>query len=86
MLNGYQPPTELCNLELSPLETIDPIKHYRIISTHPINDTFEGLQALHSTMLEKALLEMKDKTNFTSARENRLSSTFTYQSSNRHKR
>ena len=87
MLNGYQPPTELCNLELPSLETIDPIKHYRIISAHPIYDTLEGLQALNSTMLQKALLEMKDKTNFTSANEARqkrvCGSTFTYQSGNR---
>ena len=66
MLNGYQPPTELCTLELPPLEAIDPIQHYRIISAHPIYDTLEDLQALNSTMLHKALLEMKDKTNFTS--------------------
>ena len=59
MLNGYQPLTELFSLELPPLETIDPIKHYRIISAHPIYDTLEGLQALNSTMLEKTLLEMK---------------------------
>ena len=90
MLNGYQPPIELCNLELHPFEVIDPIQHYRKISTHPIYDTLEGLQALNSSMLQKALLEMKDKTNFTSARENGqrrvCGSTFTYQAGNRHKR
>ena len=81
---------QLCNLELPPLEAIDPIKHYRIISAHPIYDTLEGLQALNSTMLEKALLDMKDQTNFTSANEARqrrmYGSTFTHQSGNRHKR
>ena len=88
--DGYQPSTELCNLEFPPLKAIDPIQHYRIISTHPIYDTLEGLQALNSSMLPKALLEMKDKTNFTSARENRqrrvYDSTFTYQAGNRYKR
>ena len=39
MLNGYQPPTELSNLELPPLKDIDPIQHYRIISIHPIYGT-----------------------------------------------
>ena len=90
MLNGYQPPTELCTLELPPLEVIDPIQHCRIISAHPISDTLEDLQALNSSMSQKALLEMKDKTNFTSAKENRqrrvYGSTFIYQAGNRHKR
>ena len=90
MLNGYQPPTELCNLELPPLEDIDPIQHYRVISIHPIYDTLGNLQALHSTMLQKALLEMKDKRNLTTDNEARqkgaYGSTFTYQAGNRHKR
>ena len=90
MLNGYQLPTKLCNLELPPLEDIDPIQHYRVISTHPIYDTLGKLQALNSTMLEKALLDMKDKTNLTSANEagqrRVYGSTFTYQADNRHKR
>ena len=60
MLNGYQPPTELCNLELPSLEDIDPIQNYRVISTHPIYDTLGNLQTLNSTMLQKALLEMKE--------------------------
>ena len=71
MLIGYQPPTELCNLELPPLEDIDPIQHYRVISTHPIYDTLRNLQAYNSTMLQKALLEMKDKRNLTSDNETR---------------
>ena len=41
-------------------------------------------------MLQKAFWEMKDKTNFTSTKENRqtrvFGSTFTYQAGNRHKR
>ena len=61
MLNGYQPPTELCNLELPPLKDVDPIQHYRIISVHPIYGTFGNLQTLNSTMLQKAFLEMKTK-------------------------
>ena len=65
MLNGYQPPTELCNLELPPLKDIDPIQHYRIISVHPIYGTFGNLQTLNSTMLQKAFLEMKVKRNLT---------------------
>ena len=63
MLNGYQPPTELCNLELPPLKDVDPIQHYEIISVHPIYGTFGNLQTLNSTMLQKAFLEMKDKRN-----------------------
>ena len=90
MLNGYQPPTELCNLELPPLKDIDPIQHYRVISTHPIYDTLGNLQTLNSTMLQKALLEMKDKRNLTSDNEARQKggngSGFTYQAGNRHKR
>ena len=90
MLNGYQPPTELCNLELPPLKDIDPIQHYRVISTHPIYDTLENLQTLNSTMLQKALLVMKNKRNLTSDNEARQKgangSGFTYQAGNRHKR
>ena len=47
MLNGYQPPTELCNLELPPLKDVDPIQHYGIISVHPIYGTFGNLQTLN---------------------------------------
>ena len=90
MLNRYKPPTELCNLELPSLEDIDPIQHYRVISTHPIYDTLGNLQTLNLTMLQKALLEMKDKRNLTSDNEARQKgangSTFTYQAGNRHKR
>ena len=59
-----QPPTELCNLELPPLKDIDPIQHHRAISTHPIYDTLGNLQTINSTMLQKALLEMKNKKKF----------------------
>ena len=90
MLNGYQPPTEFCNLELPPLKDIDPIQYYRVISTHPIYDTLENLQTLNSAMLQKALLEMKDKRNLTSDNEARQKgangSGFTYQAGNRHRR
>ena len=90
MLNEYQPPTELFNLELPPFEDIDPIQHYRAISTHPICGTLGNLQALNSTMLQKALLEMKDKTTLTSANEVGQSRVygciFTYQAGNGHKR
>ena len=90
MLNGYQPPTEICNLELSPLKDIDPIQPYRVINTHPIYDTLGNLQTVNSTMLQKALLEMKDKGNLTSdneaRREGANGSRFTYQAGNRHKR
>ena len=90
MLNGYQPPTELCNLELPPLIGIDPIQHYRIISIHPIYGTLGNLQTLNSTMLQKAFLEMKDKRNLTLDNEARQKgangSRFTYQAGNRHKR
>ena len=83
-------PTELCYLELPPLEDIDPIQHYRVRSTHPICDTLANLQALNLTMLQKALLEMKDKRNSTSANEARqkgvYGSTFTYQAGDRQKR
>ena len=90
MLNGYQLPTELCNLELSPLKDIDRIQHYRVISTHPIYDTLGNLQTLNSTLLQKTLLEMKDKRNLTSDNKARQKgangSGFTYQAGNRHKR
>ena len=90
MLNGYQPPTELCNLELPPLKDIDPIQHYRVISSHPIYGTLGNLQTLNSTMLQKALLEMKDNRNLTSDNEGRQKgangSRFTHQAGNRHKR
>ena len=43
-------PIELCNLELPPLEDIEPIQHYRVISTNPIYDTLGNLQALNSTV------------------------------------
>ena len=90
MLNEYQPPTELCNLELPPLGDIDPIQHRRVISTNPIHATLGNLQTFNSTMLQKALLEMKDKKKLTSANEARqrrvYGSTFTYQAGNRHKR
>ena len=90
MLNGYQPPTELCNLELPPLKDIDPIQHYRVISTHPIYDTLGNLQTINSIMLQKALLEMKNKRNLTSDNEARQKgangSRFTHQADNRHKR
>ena len=83
-------PTELCNLELPPLKDIDPIQHYRVISIHPIYDTLGNLQTLNSTMLQKALLEVKDKRNLTSGNEARQKgangSRFTYQAGNRHKR
>ena len=49
-----------------------------------------NVQALNSTMLQKALLEMKDKRNLTSDNEARQKGvygfTFTYQAGNRHKR
>ena len=90
MLNGYQPPTELCDLELPPLKDVDPIQHYGIISVHPIYGTFGNLQTLNSTMLQKAFLEMKDKRNLTLDNEARQQgangSRFTYQAGNRHKR
>ena len=90
MLNGYQLPTELCNLELPPLKDIYPIQHYRVTSIHPIYDTLGNLQTINSTMLQKALLEMKDKRNLTSDNEARQKgangSRFTHQASNRHKR
>ena len=90
MLNGYQPPTELCNLELPPLKDVDPIQHYGIISVHPIYGTFGNLQTLNSTMLQKAFLELKDKRNLTldnEARQQRAKgSRFTYQAGKRHKR
>ena len=92
MLNGYQPPSELCSLTLPPLQEIDPVQNYRIIDSHPIYDSLESLQVLNSTMFAKAILEMKDKTNFSSigqTREQTVSPSpytkFTYQSV-RHKR
>ena len=90
ILNGYQPPTELCNLELPPLKDVDPTQYYGIISVHPVYGTYGNLQTLNSTMLQNAFLEMKDKRNLTldnEARQQRAQgSRFTYQTGNRHKR
>ena len=92
MLNGYQPPSELCSLTLPPLQEIDPIQNYRIIDSHPIYDSLESLQVLNSTMFARAILEMKDKTNFSSIGQTRDQTVspspytkFTYQSV-RHRR
>ena len=66
MLNGYQPPTEICNLELPPLKDIDPIQHYRVISTHPIYDTLGNLQTVNSNYATKGSFgnEKQKKFNF----------------------
>ena len=71
MLNGYQPSSELCSLTVPPLQEIDQIQNYRIIDIHPIFDSLESLQVLNSTMFARAILEMKDKTNFSSIGQTR---------------
>ena len=71
LLNECQPPSELCSLTLPPSQETDPIQNYRIIDSHPICDSLESLQVLNSTMFARAILEMKDKTNFSSIGQTR---------------